>query len=1089
MEPVLRRIRSPRAYVSLSLAAGAFGYWSAWPGVWTIWAVVGSYFLLRMMAEGPRVLMICLGILAIMGHVMQLMSLTWSFIVGPDMTIGEGLTTLLFGRQVGLWAFYSDLSALGTPQGMSWTRLGGWMFAYLLMARVPASLPELLDDFGRFNYRVRNPLTYGIVAAVLVAVALDVTGVPGGVLNAIAAGVTGFVVIFVATDKIAATVKSARSLLGVPARALAKAAPPKPSDGAAKPETVTVKVDIPHIGEEEVAVRAVALPEAPSVIEQNFSVALRVSDIALAGRSRAAIARVRDALASAGAAAPALLAKVPPHQGIHVLAKLIAEGLTDDEINDRVNNLKANREAAANAAKLSSEPSGETRDDIDSAVRVLARKVGMAPDLDPDEDGDDIVETGEPSATPDEAPSTDIDMAPASDGAVEGDDAQASDGGTPDEDVPADAFDDQDTGAIVGAAFFPDGELSEFVRPPAENIDPERGQRAAGMLFDQLLEAGGGEDHASVGDRTKTLDPEDPPDRERPSDSFSPPIAPVLKDHSMSHSHIDPEDLKRASSPALRALGQALLDNQDFDFPSEETVIGALRVVDDADDLTPTLGSIIDWLDRVPLDDMEFVHREAVLTKIARGYEIITRAAGKQSAHPELTRIGILYYVAGLAAREGLVIDGDHVLRKAVVMFLPGYRQGLKDAFRKFTMRPSREAAFAIQGAFEEVVVLFSNASCLTTEATEFNTYLDEFAAEANRDVHEGVAIESHAAAVSRKMMASRLPAEIGPNLDLIETVGTAHAALERAVLFESSVKNLTREESRLAIYADACIGAIRTIADQIRVAAKTALPKVKAMPAPAKASPDDDVARIISAYTPAILDTYLRAAQSPVDDPLVQLEQAKADLHDMAQRCRALEAAQAETDAGLFQSATHGFGEIMAAFVVSDAGRDVARFPLLEPYTLASGGKGFVFETRARGTLRRTLIVPYDGGGCTYSYLLADAGGSKRPQIVADRELWRVIDIPEVLLSYREDVVRGRFDDFKLLLVGGVIADDSAFLKAETLTPDDVWDTFDIAAPSSAHRGMILMPSNLRSGSEALALRSGMAFQVKRIRAAHQAA
>jgi hypothetical protein len=1143
LEPLLKRIRSPRVYVSLSLAAGIGAYWLGVGPIWSIYSGILAYFILRMMAEGPVVVLMCLGVISIMGHVMEVFTIATEAVVNPNVAWSTIFTLLLTGSHVGLQAFYIDMALLGTAAGLSWLRFAGWVFAYLLIARIPANLPELLNDFGRFNYKLRNPLSYAVVAATLTSVVVDVIAVPGGILNAGVAGLAGFFISFVATNRISDGILGLRKAVGLPVKVVPKVTVPAPHRGPAPiPPVVGISIDVPRSGEEVVAIKTSALAEAPSVVEQNFAIAIRVAEIALAGRSRAAIAKVREALSMAGEAAPDLLAHVPSHQAIHTFAAFIADGLSDDEIAARVSSMHVRQMPGPPPAPVGDQKLLET------AALDLARRVGMSPDGDEDEivedddasdgdeaddeEGDDEVSFEDGDEDADEA---DGDDAGEHRGPVDHEDDEESpddedetvDGDGDDEAdaaPPGEAEDDLSTGAVVSAAFFGPDErrkldpLFDTRRQAAEadaddgepdaddgqddavgtdqqdpETDPMLSEAGAPTLapvlqFDALLNAPFDDDEGHRGADQREAAPAlsgasafdrhaDPPWRDQvPTSPHSRPVAsapasiPESPAMSTSSSEID-----HGAGPALKAFTKVAAQHPFLHLMSEEIVTEALAIAAATDDLEPALNDLLAWLVEVPLDDGEADDRNALINRLFRTCYLTIKARGATGEFDGALKVAVVGEIISLAERGRIPVDTQAMIAKAIILYMRDYRVSLREAFRQFSHKPTRDVAFALSPAFEEVVDAFKTAASLTPEMSEFNAMLDQLVAETNRDQFDGAPIESSVASLTRQMLAAKLPAEIRTNLDMFESIGTAHQALEQAVVYQSAVKSVTREESRLAVYSDACIGAMRAIADQIRTAAKSE-PRLRQLPLPPQTSENDDVARVLHAYMPSAVDIYLRAAQSPVDDPIELLEQLRKDYRELEARCKALEAGRANADEMLFKAASRGFGDVLTTFTTTPMGQDPARFPLLNPFLLASGGRAFSYETRFQAGIRRTLIVPFDGGGCTFRLVIDK---ENRPSMVAEGDFWRAIDLVDLIHSLKDDLRSGGFHDMKILLVGGDIAQDCGVLRAEALTQDDVWDNFDTVARPAFFRGLVLTPSNLKASSHALALRSGAAFVV----------
>ncbi|WP_164135073.1 hypothetical protein, partial [Serratia marcescens] len=69
----------------------------------------------------------------------------------------------------------------------------------------------------------------------------------------------------------------------------------------------------------------------------------------------------------------------------------------------------------------------------------------------------------------------------------------------------------------------------------------------------------------------------------------------------------------------------------------------------------------------------------------------------------------------------------------------------------------------------------------------------------------------------------------------------------------------IEREESRLARFSDACVGVVQTIREMIADRIPLTFGKgVTKYPLPAGAGAGDDVARIVAAYKPSLLDGYI---------------------------------------------------------------------------------------------------------------------------------------------------------------------------------------------------------------------------------------
>lgn len=888
------------------------------------------------------------------------------------------------------------------------------------------------------------------------------------------------------------------------------------------PVLVKVMVDTGAGEQREVLVPvSSASGENAEDLQHRFNIVCRQADMAMNGRAHTVLSAVRLGLERLSAHKQDFLSKLADEAPIRLLDGWFREGLNDHDVQGRIDAWAEQRRVDQ------ARPARETGEGLDlDEINALIPRVGIFLPPSPEEEVEFVEEDPVPRSAAELGEVGEdrlliegsISPADDDDGPSGSDDDTEQVGPLPDHlltigngaliDEPDETPAAAETGAVVANAFFTGdvaARLAQLASDDAdeatedstengswieandsvdvfaqEDGDPGPGRDAFDQLFDHDDEdPGSSPGGASMSDASEV--------RDMASEGEIIPEAPV-EIQFVNGPSIAPENEAELSAEGVsmsfwaeriatwnasefeteRFLAATVRDAAERDLPSAARLEKAIPMLSDVLGMSDEelLLAISKWLADTPMDEGLYFNGSSPFGRL---FKFCSLDADLKAVDTFMVALSVMTLDAAVTA--GLDIDRDRLVRKATVMFLRSYLARANAELEAYRRNRSTGGAHRCSQVWEEIIDLFSGAEGMTAEYAAASAVLDELARElADGTVREHGA-ESALANMARKVMATKLPADVGLSLDLLATVASTYEAVERTVVNDATMLGIEREESRLARFSDACVGVVQTIREMIADRIPLTFGKsVTKYPLPAGAGAGDDVARIVAAYKPSLLDGYIRATTGTAVDPLALLDKRTAELKTMTDEKELLSRQVMNLDVERLKGSLQGFGRVLEAFLQTPAGQDPQRFPLLRSYERHTGERCFIYETVAGRQTKRTLIIPIDGNGATYR--LEVSNGS--PSLVVEGSRMRTVDIKLVLKDVLDEAVASSFHDVKFLLVGGQVAADAGTLRADMLSDDDAWRLLDVSAPGPLYRGMILLPGDLKPESPALSLRSG---------------
>lgn len=1069
-----------RGRVLSALAAASAVHSLGYESSATIWAAVFVYFLSRIVGDGARTTLLCVGVVALCGHLLVAFSSIMEMALGSDRGLVSIAADFLFGQWTGITAFISDVSSLGTREGLSWARFFAWMFVFALVSRVPASLPESLNEFGRFNLRLKGTMMSGFGAAIVASVVLDLSGLVGGIASALLAVGVGFA--FVQIPAFSELGSAVARMTGFGSIGFSDPIRGSPVNAKTKPEiqgeTVTVTVTPADSLAQDVVLPVSSLSVKPAEFQHKFNVACKQAEIALWGRSRSAIANVRLALSAAGPERDKLLGLLPEGAALRIFGSWFAEGLSDDQVAEKI---EEHREGLKLQRVGEVQDSGEglSREAIETLLPKLAatnEQIGGSDDPLDDEDFAEVEEGPAEGLGEVESPE-DLDAGEES-GLLPDDLLGQTDG----QDIVNDLRhgDVEDVGEAVATSFFGEELRTRF--GGGDDDGPEWLPSELSVI-DRLLSDVAEERGHGLAEQEVAPAPADLQEVHQELDVVEAPgLVPngLGEGAEMTEWREIASELAKSKWSTERSLSSALMAAEHQDLPTLEEFERALPrfcdVVMTKQDIA--LRDFCDWFDRMQYDAPSFADPSSAFLRFVRITSI-----DRENANDELSRVILSVFAFQKAKESGLEVDADRLMRKSIAMFLQSHVDRLEAEYQAHKSAPTIRTAAECSLAWEEILELFQSGPIMTPEYARIAELVDNLAGDMADPSVRDFGTEAAASVMARQILASKLPADIGVNLDLLSTVAGTFAAVERSVQLEAQLVGCDRDEARLATFSDACIGAIRMLALMVR----EKLPGVfrgglARYQLPEGASSDDDLARLMAAYRPALVKPYLEAIDRPVEDPIGLLNEARQKVASLEAELRVSRKREAEGDIETLKAGFRGFASILENFLRTPTASDPRKFPLLAPYRRETGECWFVYETKHGRELRRTLIIPVDGGGATFTLKLLKG---KDPYLVVPGAPWRSMDINSVISSILGEIILHEFHDVKFLLVGGQLAPDAGTLRADMLSDEDSWANMEASALGIAHRGIILFPADLKPQSPALSLHSGMAPHISLMRLA----